>query len=67
MMLKDYFIYAATNHDEDPIYLFDDKFGNRDETKSLLDDYEVPIYFKVSKLTTLVNLIKLFKYVARFF
>jgi len=46
MVLSDYIAYAKQQHDEDPIYLFDDKFGEREEAKKLLEDYEIPIYFK---------------------
>lgn len=35
------------NHDEDPIYLFDDKLEDREITKPLLKEWEVPEYFKV--------------------
>jgi hypothetical protein len=47
MKLKDYCEYMRLNHDEDPIYMFDDKFPERETTKCLLNEYEVPIYFKV--------------------
>lgn len=47
MTLNNYFEYAENNHDEDPIYLFDDKIHEREKTKILLDEYEVPIYFQV--------------------
>lgn len=46
MKLSDYLEYAENNNDEDPIYLFDDKFPERDQVKDLLKDYEVPRYFK---------------------
>jgi len=46
MKLIDYFEYMDLNHDEDPIYLFDDKICLREKTKVLLSEYEVPIYFK---------------------
>jgi hypothetical protein len=46
MKLSDFLEYFNSNHDEDPIYLFDDKFGDRDGTKELLKDYEVPKYFQ---------------------
>lgn len=46
MGISDYFEYAARNQDEDPIYLFDNKFGERELGADLLNDYEIPIYFK---------------------
>lgn len=47
MKLPDYLEYARSNHDEDPIYLFDDKFNERANCKDLLEDYVVPPYFQV--------------------
>jgi len=46
MMMSDYWTYAEQNHDEDPIYLFDDKFGEREGANELLKDYEILPYFK---------------------
>lgn len=41
---RDYVAYMEGNHDEKPIYLFDNKFQERDP--ALLKEYEVPIYFR---------------------
>jgi hypothetical protein len=46
MNFEDYIQYARTNSDEDPIYLFDDKFGERELARDLLNDYEIPKYFQ---------------------
>jgi len=42
--LDKYFIYCAESHDEKPIYLFDNLYG--DKYPDMLDDYVVPSYFR---------------------
>ncbi|CAA6664381.1 unnamed protein product [Spirodela intermedia] len=44
MKFKDYVSYMSCQHDEDPLYIFDDKFG--ESAPSLLEDYSVPTLFK---------------------
>ncbi|KAI3412796.1 uncharacterized protein J3R85_016925 [Psidium guajava] len=44
MNLKDYVSYMKVQHDEDPLYIFDDKFG--EVAPSLLKDYCVPHLFQ---------------------
>ncbi|CAN0889949.1 Lysine-specific demethylase JMJ21 [Linum grandiflorum] len=44
MELKDYLAYVNLQHDEDPLYIFDDKFG--ETVPSLLKDYDVPHLFQ---------------------
>ncbi|CAM0873492.1 unnamed protein product [Alopecurus aequalis] len=44
MKLKDYVSYMELQHDEDPLYIFDDKFG--ESTPELLEDYRVPHLFQ---------------------
>lgn len=44
MKLKDYVSYMELQHDEDPLYIFDDKFG--ESAPALLDDYSVPYLFQ---------------------
>ncbi|KAL9642242.1 hypothetical protein ABK040_007242 [Willaertia magna] len=44
MKFKNYFKYMKENKDENPIYIFDSKFGEKDER--LLNEYEIPFYFK---------------------
>jgi len=44
--LEDYFRYHDNHTDEDPIYMFDDKFHTRKETEGLLNEYVIPPYFK---------------------
>ncbi|TVU46770.1 hypothetical protein EJB05_06329 [Eragrostis curvula] len=44
MKLKDYVSYMELQHDEDPLYIFDDKFG--ESVPALLEDYSVPYLFQ---------------------
>ncbi|WVZ57166.1 hypothetical protein U9M48_007585 [Paspalum notatum var. saurae] len=44
MKLKDYVSYMELQHDEDPLYIFDDKFG--ESAPALLEDYSVPHLFQ---------------------
>ncbi|KAI4307418.1 hypothetical protein L6164_030610 [Bauhinia variegata] len=44
MKLKDYASYMKLQHDEDPLYIFDEKFG--EAAPSLLKDYSVPHLFQ---------------------
>jgi len=44
MKLRHFVHYMRYNEDEDPIYLFDANFGDREP--QLLEEYEVPKYFK---------------------
>ncbi|XXG40438.1 hypothetical protein AAC387_Pa01g1154 [Persea americana] len=44
MKFKDYVSYMKCQHDEDPLYIFDDKFG--EAAPGLLEDYSVPYLFR---------------------
>ncbi|KAH7524352.1 hypothetical protein FEM48_Zijuj06G0110300 [Ziziphus jujuba var. spinosa] len=44
MKFKDYVSYMKLQHDEDPLYIFDDKFG--EIAPGLLKDYSVPHLFQ---------------------
>ncbi|XP_049349579.1 F-box protein At1g78280 [Solanum verrucosum] len=44
MKLKDYVSYMKVQHDEDPLYIFDEKFG--EAAPELLKEYTVPNMFK---------------------
>ncbi|OWM79976.1 hypothetical protein CDL15_Pgr006280 [Punica granatum] len=44
MKLKDYVTYMNIQHDEDPLYIFEDKFG--EIAPGLLKDYHVPHLFQ---------------------
>ncbi|PSR99866.1 F-box protein [Actinidia chinensis var. chinensis] len=44
MKFKDYVSYMQIQHDEDPLYIFDEKFG--EVAPGLLNDYKVPHLFQ---------------------
>ncbi|XP_043722448.1 F-box protein At1g78280-like [Telopea speciosissima] len=44
MKFKDYVLYMKLQHDEEPLYIFDDKFG--EDAPGLLKDYSVPHLFQ---------------------
>ncbi|XP_059638208.1 lysine-specific demethylase JMJ21 isoform X2 [Cornus florida] len=44
MKFRDYVSYMQTQHDEDPLYIFDEKFG--EVTPGLLEEYSVPHLFQ---------------------
>ncbi|KAH9690650.1 F-box protein [Citrus sinensis] len=44
MKFKDYVAYMNVQHDEDPLYIFDYKFG--ENAQGLLEDYRVPDLFQ---------------------
>ncbi|XP_057974918.1 lysine-specific demethylase JMJ21 isoform X2 [Malania oleifera] len=44
MKFKDYVSYMELQHDEDPLYIFDEKFGEAEP--GLLNDYTVPYLFQ---------------------
>lgn len=44
MKFKDYVSYMKVQHDEDPLYIFDDKFG--EVAPGLLKDYSIPYLFQ---------------------
>eukprot|EP01059_Diplonema_ambulator_P019984 TRINITY_DN33668_c0_g1_i1.p1 TRINITY_DN33668_c0_g1~~TRINITY_DN33668_c0_g1_i1.p1 ORF type:complete len:418 (+),score=57.44 TRINITY_DN33668_c0_g1_i1:57-1310(+) len=46
MTLKDFKRYNSENKDDSPLYIFDSKFDEREETKSICARYRVPSYFR---------------------
>ncbi|CAI5464831.1 unnamed protein product [Closterium sp. Yama58-4] len=44
MKMRDYREYVAAQHDEEPLYIFDPKFG--EQAPALVSDYSVPPHFK---------------------
>eukprot|EP01018_Ginkgo_biloba_P005285 Gb_12447 [translate_table: standard] len=53
MKLKDYVSYMTLQHDEDPLYIFDPKFG--EVAPGLLEDYKVPHLFQEDLFDVLDN------------